>query len=107
MIRVAEPIVRSHPDFVMDVVKLHVVKLLIHHFYLGIIPYTDKRGRVSKITAGLLVHNYHSVLDTILSGLVDFPENPPILQLRLGNEWNIVCVNFILKSILVTQFPAM
>lgn len=74
---------------------------------LGFVPEFRKSSsalervqKQSKITSGRLVRNYHRVLDTILSGLIDCQKSPPIVRIRLGNEWKFVRVNIILEAIL-------
>jgi hypothetical protein len=74
---------------------------------LGFVPQFRKNSsavervqKQSKQTAGRLVRNYHLVLDALLAGIVECQKNPPIVRMRLGNEWKFVTVRIFLASVL-------
>jgi hypothetical protein len=74
---------------------------------LGFVPQFRKNSsanervqKQSKTTTGRLVRNYHCVLDTLLAGIVECQNSPPIVRIRIGNEWKFVRVNIILEAIL-------
>ena len=74
---------------------------------LGFIPQFRKASsalervqKQSKHTIGRLVRNYHRILDSLLSGFVECQKNPPIVRIRLGNEWKFVMVRLFLEAIL-------
>jgi hypothetical protein len=52
------------------------------------------------MTASRLVCNYHRVLDTILLGIVECQKSPPIVRIRIGNEWKFVQVRIFLEAVL-------
>jgi hypothetical protein len=74
---------------------------------LGFVPQFRKSSsalerveKQSKTSAGRLVRNYHRILDTLLAGIVECQNSPPIVRLRLGNEWKFVRVNIIMEALL-------
>jgi hypothetical protein len=74
---------------------------------LGFIPQFRKSSsalervqKQSKRTSGRLVRNYHLVLDALLSGIVECQKNPPIVRMRIGNEWKFVMVRIFLEAVL-------
>jgi hypothetical protein len=74
---------------------------------LGFVPQFCKSSsalervqKQSKQTAGRIVRNYHLVLDALLAGIVECQKNPPIVRLRIGNEWKFVKVRIFLQAVL-------
>jgi hypothetical protein len=74
---------------------------------LGFVPQFRKSSsalervqKQSKRTAGRLVRNYHLVLDALLAGIVECQKNPPIVRMRIGNEWKFVMVRIFLEAVL-------
>ena len=60
----------------------------------------DRVQKQSKSTAGCLIRNYHLVLDSLLAGIVECQKNPPVVRMRLGNEWKFVSVRIYLEAVL-------
>ena len=60
----------------------------------------ERVQKQSKMTASRLVRNYHRVLDTILLGIVECQKSPPIVRIRIGNEWKFVQVRIFLEAVL-------
>jgi hypothetical protein len=74
---------------------------------LGFVPQFRKSSsaeervqKQSKKSAGRLVRNYHLVLDALLADIVECQKNPPIVRMRLGNEWKFVTVRIFLVAVL-------
>ena len=53
---------------------------------LGYLPLQDRKNGSS----GRNVRNYHRVLDMMLAGLVEAQRKPPVVRLRLGDEYRFV-----------------